>query len=138
MVNQSALLDATFAALSDPTRRAILSRLSRSDASVGEIAHPFSVSLPAISRHLRVLESAGLIARRRQGRVHHLRLVAEPLQPAAEWIARQRRFWESRLDALEAYLEEAGRKESKRWSAASRQHGSGPRTSSAPNPPRRR
>jgi DNA-binding transcriptional ArsR family regulator len=109
MVNHSAAasLDATFGALADPTRRAILARLaSTPDASVSELAAPFDVSLPAISKHLRVLEDAGLLARRREGRVHHCRVVAAPIRTAADWIARYEKFWEGRLDALARYLEE--------------------------------
>ena len=98
-------LDATFAALADPTRRAILSRLARGDAVVGDLARPFSISLPAISRHLRVLERARLIDRRvnAQWRVCHLR--PQPLRTAASWIEEYRRFWEQRLDDLAALLE---------------------------------
>jgi len=96
MVNNlaAASLDATFGALADPTRRAILARLAeKSEISVTELAQPFDVTLPAISRHLRVLEEAGLLARRREGRVHHCRVVAAPMKPASEWIARYQRFW---------------------------------------------
>jgi DNA-binding transcriptional ArsR family regulator len=108
MVNNSVLsLDATFAALADPTRRAILARLTRGPAPVTELARPFEVSLPAISRHLRTLESAGLIARRREGRVHRIRLRPRPLREAAAWISRYERFWERRLDALEVFLEKS-------------------------------
>jgi DNA-binding transcriptional ArsR family regulator len=99
-------LDTTFAALADPTRRAILARLSTGRSSVGELASPFPVSAPAISKHLRVLEHAGLIAREKQGRVHHCRLVPGPLEHASEWIETYRRFWERQFDALEAYLKE--------------------------------
>jgi len=109
MVNYSAGLDATFSALADPTRRAILAHLSESpDSTVGEIARPFSMSLPAVSKHLRVLEDAGLLARRREGREHHCRVLAAPMKNASEWIARYERFWEGRLDALARYLEETG------------------------------
>ena len=109
MVNYSAGLDATFSALADPTRRAILAHLSESpDSTVGEIARPFSMSLPAVSKHLRVLEDAGLLARRREGREHHCRVLAAPMKSASEWIARYERFWEGRLDALARYLEETG------------------------------
>jgi DNA-binding transcriptional ArsR family regulator len=108
MVNHLAALDATFSALADPTRRAILAHLAESpDASVSELAKPFRVSLPAISRHLRVLQGAGLLTRRREGRVHHLRLVAQPLESAGDWIATYRRFWEIKLDALDRYLRES-------------------------------
>jgi len=107
MVNHSAGLDATFGALADPTRRAILAHLSESpDATVGEIARPFAMSLPAVSKHLRVLEDAGLLARRREGREHHCRVLPAPMRTASEWIARYEKFWEGRLDALARYLEE--------------------------------
>lgn len=104
-------LDATFAALADPTRRAILARLARGEPSVTELAEPFEVTLPAISKHLRVLERAGLIIRQKKGRVHHFRLVARPMKDAAEWVASYRRFWEEQLDALTEYLNESDRKE---------------------------
>jgi DNA-binding transcriptional ArsR family regulator len=93
MVNYfGATLDGTFGALSDATRRAILARLAQGECTVGELARPFEVSLPAISKHLRVLEAAGLIARRQEGREHHCRLVAEPLRQAGDWIAQYRIF----------------------------------------------
>jgi len=112
MVNSSAALDATFAALSDPTRRAILARLAETpDATVGELARPFAMSLPAVSKHLRVLEDAGLLARRREGREHHCRVLAEPMKTASEWISRYERFWEGRLEALARYLEETAEKD---------------------------
>jgi len=116
MVNYlSAVLDATFAALSDPTRRGILARLAKGEMSVCELAAPYEMSLPAVSKHLRVLESAGLIARQKDGRVHHCRFVADPMKDAAEWIERYRRFWEQQLDALALYLEESSRKENPKW-----------------------
>jgi DNA-binding transcriptional ArsR family regulator len=99
-------LDRTFAALSDPTRRAILARLAQGDASVSELAAPFVMSLPAISKHLRVLEQAGLVERTKDGRVHRLRLVAQPLHQAASWIARYQQFWDQQLAALADYLHE--------------------------------
>jgi DNA-binding transcriptional ArsR family regulator len=112
MVNNSAALDATFAALSDATRRAILARLAETpDATVGELARPFAMSLPAVSKHLRVLEDAGLLARRREGREHHCRVVAEPMKTASEWISRYEKFWEGRLEALARYLEETAAEE---------------------------
>jgi DNA-binding transcriptional ArsR family regulator len=89
-------LDAVFAALADPTRRAIVARLASGSASVGELAAPFDVSLPAISKHLRILEAVGLLARSKHGRVHELRLVGTPMRAAAEWIERYRGFWEQR------------------------------------------
>ena len=98
------VLDRTFAALSDPTRRAILARLAQGDASVSELAAPFAMSLPAISKHLRVLEQAGLVERTKDGRVHRLRLVAQPLHQAASWIAHYQQFWEQQLAALADYL----------------------------------
>ena len=105
MVNYSApALDATFSALADPTRRAILARLAMGDATVTELARPFQVSLPAISRHLRVLEEAGLMARDRQGRTHRGRLAAGPLHAATDWLLFYRGFWEGTFDALAEYL----------------------------------
>ena len=105
MVNDpSTALSATFGALADPTRRAILARLALGDASVTELAKPFPVSLPAISKHLRILEHAGLLAREKHGRVHRCRLVAAPLHDAAEWLLFYRRFWEGTFDSLAAFL----------------------------------
>ncbi len=98
-------LSATFSALADPTRRAILARLAKGEATVGELAEPFAVSLPAISRHLRVLQSAGLIERRVDAQWRMCSLRAEPLKEVAEWIERYRRFWEARFDRLAQYLE---------------------------------
>jgi DNA-binding transcriptional ArsR family regulator len=101
----NAPLDATFGALADPTRRAILSRLARGQATVSELAAPFDVSLPAVSKHLRVLESAGLLQREIDGRVHRCRLAPKPMKAAAAWIDKYRAFWENQFDALEKYLE---------------------------------
>jgi len=98
-------LDLTFGALSDPTRRAILARLSEGDATVGELAAPFAVSRPAISKHLRVLERAGLVHRARDGRLSRCALDAEPMRDAADWVETYRGFWEGRLDALALYLD---------------------------------
>jgi DNA-binding transcriptional ArsR family regulator len=121
MVNYNAgVLDATFGALADPTRRAILARLARGQAMVTELAEPFSMSLPAISKHLRVLESAGLLQREIDGRVHRCRLAANPLKNAAAWIAQYRAFWESQFDALEKYLEATADKEKKKWQPPSK------------------
>jgi|ERR1700722_5638026 DNA-binding transcriptional ArsR family regulator len=103
-------LDSVFAALSDPTRRRILHLLARAESCVTELAKSFSVSLPAISKHLRVLEKAGLIRRERDGRVHRLRLEAKPMRDAAAWIERYRGFWERQFDALADYLEKTGKK----------------------------
>ena len=97
-------LDKVFAALANPTRRAMLERLAQGETSVSDLATPFAMSLPAISKHLRVLEQAGLIARTKDGRVHRLRLMAQPMRDAAAWMAYYQQFWETRLDALDHYL----------------------------------
>lgn len=99
-------LDRTFAALADPTRRAILSRLASGDASVTELARPFDMTLPAVSKHLKVLERAGLVVRGRERQWRPARLDAEPLKEVAEWTQRYRRFWEERYDRLDEYLGE--------------------------------
>jgi DNA-binding transcriptional ArsR family regulator len=118
MVNYSAApLDATFGALADSTRRAILARLAQGEAMVTELAEPFRVSLPAISKHLRVLESAGLLEREIDGRIHRCRLSAQPMRNAAAWIEQYRAFWESQFDALAKYLETTAGKEKKTWQA---------------------
>jgi len=106
----AASLDQIFAALSDPTRRRILDLLARAELCVTDLAKPFSISLPAISKHLRVLERAGLIKRERDGRVHRLRLEAKPMRDAAAWIERYRGFWEGQFDALADYLEKQQKK----------------------------
>jgi len=100
-------LDHTFAALADPTRRAILARLASGEATVTELARPFGISLPAISRHLKVLERAGLIARGREAQWRPRSLRAEPLRQAAGWLEQYRAFWEQSLDRLETHLAEA-------------------------------
>ena len=94
----------TLSALADPTRRAILARLSRGDASVKELAEPFAMSLPAVSKHLKVLERAGLISRGREAQWRPCRLEAEPLRDLADWLENYRRFWDESLDRLDAYL----------------------------------
>ena len=99
-------LDQTFQALADPTRRAILARLSEGEATAGELADPFEMSLPAISKHLKVLEKAGFLIRARDGRVHRCNLDAAPLQAASDWISTYRHFWEGQLGSLARYLEE--------------------------------
>lgn len=106
MVTHSHRLDLTFGALADPTRRAILARLTRGDSTVGELARPFRVSRPAISKHLRVLERAGLVRRMRAGRVSRCRLEARPMREAARWVERYRRFWDRQLASLAHYLED--------------------------------
>ena len=113
MVN-SEHLDATFAALADSTRRAILARLALGEASVGELASPFAMSLPAVSKHLKVLEGAGLVARRVDGRAHRLSISAAPLHGAADFIDRYRRFWEAQMDALARHIESGGRAKARR------------------------
>ena len=99
------MLDETFSALADPTRRAILARLAKGEASVTELAEPFDMSLPAISKHLKVLERAGLITRARDGQQRPCRLATAPLDEAAVWIERHKREWEKRLDRLANYVE---------------------------------
>ena len=137
MVNYSKALDATFGALSDPTRRAILARLAQGQAMVTELAEPFEMSLPAISKHLRVLESAGLLKREIDGRIHRCRLAAEPMKSAAAWIARYQAFWEKQFDALEKYLQEI-----EKWprpilsrDSHSKSGGSSPRRAKKSSPP---
>ena len=105
MVKRSISLDSTFAALADPTRRRILQGLMGGHAHVGRVAKPFRMSAPAISRHLRVLERAGLIRRTKRGRLHHIELSAGPLRRAKDWLEIYRRHWESSLDALAHFLE---------------------------------
>jgi DNA-binding transcriptional ArsR family regulator len=99
------MLSQTFAALADPTRRAILARLASGDATVGELAEPFDMSLPAVSRHLKVLTDAGLIERRTEAQWRRCELRAEGLRAAADWIDEYRRFWEQQFSRLEAFLE---------------------------------
>lgn len=97
-------LSQTLSALADPTRRAILARLSDGEATVNELAQPFAISLPAISRHLKVLESAGLISRGREAQWRPCKLRAEPLREVDGWVGRYRRFWEGSFDKMDAYL----------------------------------
>ena len=104
-------LNITFAALADPTRRAILARLASGEASVTELAEPFEMSLPAISKHLKVLERAGLIARGREAQWRPCRLAAGPLKDAADWLDHYRRFWDESFDRLEDYLRELQKKD---------------------------
>ena len=107
-------LSMTFAALADPTRRAILARLAKGQASVTEIAEPFDMTLPAISKHLKVLEHAGLIARGREAQWRPCRLDAGPLKDVDDWVERYRRFWEQSFDRLESYLQELQRKDKRK------------------------
>ena len=106
-------LSATFAALADPTRRAILARLASGECSVTELAEPFDMSMPAVSKHLRVLEQAGLIVRRRDAQWRPCRLEPAPLKDVAAWTDRFRAIWEQRFDRLETYLQELKSKETK-------------------------
>jgi DNA-binding transcriptional ArsR family regulator len=106
-------LSVTFAALADPTRRAILARLAAGERSVTELAAPFDMSLPAVSKHLRVLERAGLITRGREAQWRPCRLDPAPLKQVAEWTERYREIWEQRFDRLESYLQELKAKEKK-------------------------
>jgi DNA-binding transcriptional ArsR family regulator len=101
-------LSATFSALADPTRRAILARLALGTATVNELAQPFAISLPAISRHLKVLERARLITREREAQWRRCRLAPQPLKAAADWVERYRVFWEARFDALDRLLAREG------------------------------
>ena len=115
-------LDATFAALADPTRRAILARLASGQASVAELAEPFSMSQPAISKHLRVLERAGLISRSRDAQRRPRRLEARPLAQASEWIEQYRQFWEGNFQRLDALLDQLKAGDKKRGRHPDRRH----------------
>lgn len=109
----SKVLDRTFGALADPTRRRILAQLARGDECVTELARPHAMSLAAVSKHLIVLEKAGLVRRQRRGRVHSLALEAKPMKEAQAWIDRYRKFWEGNLDQFEKYLNTLQNQESK-------------------------
>lgn len=107
-------LSATLSALADPTRRAILARLAEGEATVNELAEPFEISLPAVSRHLKVLESAGLISRGREAQWRPCRLEAEALREVDDWLERYRRFWSGSFDKMDAYIAELKRKGKRR------------------------
>ena len=107
-------LSTTFQALADPTRRAILARLALGETTVNELAAPFDMSLPAVSKHLKVLESAGLIERGREAQWRPCRLKADPLRDASRWIGQYRRFWEESFDRLDAYLAEVQAKDARK------------------------
>lgn len=109
--NSSEQLTTVFLALADPTRREILERLRQGEASGTELARPFSISVPAISKHLRVLEHADLILHRKDGRTHKFRLAASPMREAADWLEHYRRFWETQLDSLDTYLQATSEEE---------------------------
>lgn len=106
MISSTQQLDLAFSALAHPIRRGILARLSTGEATIAELAKPFKVSAPAISKHMRILEDAGLLSRRKQGREHHCRLEEEKMRRAQSWIEQHRKLWNERLDALERYLKE--------------------------------
>jgi len=110
----SARLDSVFAALADPTRRAIVARLAQGELSVNELAKPFKISGPAVTKHLKVLEGAGLIARSRRAQQRPCRLLPEPLKDASYWVGQYRKLWEERFDRLEQYLMDMQDKEKKR------------------------
>jgi len=111
---QQESLNAVFSALADPTRRAILARLLAGECSVTDLAEPFDMSMPAVSKHLQVLERAGLIARRREAQWRHCRIEGGPLKEVAEWAERYRHVWEARLDRLDTYLKRINVKEGQR------------------------
>lgn len=116
-------LSTTFAALADPTRRAILARLAAGAASVTELAEPFDLSLPGVSKHLKVLERAGLIARGREAQWRPCRIQAEPLKDVTDWLEHYRHFWEQSFDRLDTYLRELHRKEKKHGQPKETKHG---------------
>ena len=116
-------LSATFAALADPTRRAILARLASGECSVSELAEPFEMSMPAVSKHLRVLEQAGLISKRRDAQKRPCRIEAAPLKEVSEWAERYRHIWEQRLDRLDAYLQELKELKTKDVKSKEKKHG---------------
>jgi DNA-binding transcriptional ArsR family regulator len=115
MVNQYTTLDATFSALADPVRRSMIERLAAGPSTPSTLAEPLDISPPAVSRHLRVLERAGLISRHRRGRRHWLKLDPSRLEDVGDWVARYRAFWERQLDALEHYLAQSPNPEESPW-----------------------
>jgi DNA-binding transcriptional ArsR family regulator len=112
-------LSATFSALADPTRRAILARLSQGETSVTKLAEPFEMTQPAVTKHLKVLENAGLITRSRQAQWRPCKLAAAPLRDVSEWLEQYRKFWEESFDRLESYLEELKTKEEENGASSS-------------------
>ncbi len=119
MVNQSERLDKVFNALSHPTRRVIMSRLAEGEATVQELASPFTMSLPAVSKHLKVLEKAGLLVRQVDGRTHRITIQPDGLRTASMWVDHYRRFWDTQLDRLSAFLQVATERSDKARSADS-------------------
>ncbi len=126
MVKYYSHLDSTFGALADPTRRAILASLMLGQASITELARPHRMSLPAVMKHIRVLEEAGLVSQEKTGRTRHCRLEAQPLRSAEEWISQYRKFWEGAFDNLERFLsqpeDESHDKEDQPWRQHQRNH----------------
>lgn len=120
MVKYLASLDTTFGALADPTRRAILTALMQGQASITELARPHQMSLPAVMKHLRVLEHAGLVSQKKAGRTRHCRLAAQPLKDAEEWLSHYRVFWERQFDALERFLKQEEAKGNSKWQLRNR------------------
>jgi DNA-binding transcriptional ArsR family regulator len=120
MVKHSATLDSTFGALADPTRRAILATLMLGQASITELAKPHRMSLPAVMKHVSVLEGAGLVSQKKIGRTRRCQLAAQPLQQAEQWLSQYRAFWEGTLDSLERHLSQQENKEDKSWPRRSR------------------
>jgi DNA-binding transcriptional ArsR family regulator len=115
MVKYSTSLDSTFGALADPTRRAILASLMLGESSISALAKPYRMSLPAVMKHVRVLEQAGLVSQKKAGRTRFCQLAAKPLQDAEDWIAQYRKFWEGTFDSLERYLSQSEPKEDQKW-----------------------
>jgi DNA-binding transcriptional ArsR family regulator len=121
MVKYNRRLDATFRALADPTRRAILAELRRGQRPVSVLAAPHRMSLPAIMKHLQVLEQAGLVRQRKKGRVRHCRLSAQPLKQAEAWLSKYRIFWGNQLDSLDRFLTQQRSAEGRAWTKRNRQ-----------------
>jgi len=115
MVKYSTSLDCTFGALADPTRRAILASLMLGQASITELAKPHRMSLPAVMKHVRVLEQAGLVAQKKTGRTRHCQLAAKPLKDAEAWLSQYHLFWEGAFNSLERYLSQSEPKEDQKW-----------------------
>jgi|HubBroStandDraft_6_1064221.scaffolds.fasta_scaffold1012384_2 DNA-binding transcriptional ArsR family regulator len=121
MVKYSQNLDSTFRALADPTRRAILAALTRGQMPVSALAAPHRMSLPAVMKHLQVLERAGLVRQRKKGRVRHCRLSAQPLKQAETWLSKYRMFWGHQMDSLDRYLTQRQTSEARAWTKRNRQ-----------------
>jgi DNA-binding transcriptional ArsR family regulator len=121
MVKYDRSLDATFQALADPTRRAILAALTRGQKPVSVLARPHRMSLPAVMKHLQVLERAGLVRQRKKGRVRHCRLFAHPLKRAEAWLSKYRLFWKNQLDSLDRHLTQQQSSEARAWTKGNRQ-----------------